>query len=140
MFPLRIADVNLEQHPNKARIAQQVSKFMIFETNTASCDGFPGAPDPLINALWRLGYGLTVAHSNFARALRYIGGRNVYYNVSWFLFEVIKRHSLVCSLSPGAPKPDHLLPMDSQPMGTILKTVTYTSGPFVKVRCTTPSP
>ena len=74
--------VNLvEQYLAGAQTAQQVGKpFMMFETNTASCGGFPGISDAFVAALWGLDYGLTMAHSNFTGALWHVGGQNTYYN------------------------------------------------------------
>lgn len=54
----------------------------MFETNTASCGGFPGISDSYGAALWALDYGLQMAYSNFSEALLHVGGQNVYYNVS----------------------------------------------------------
>ena len=54
----------------------------MFETNTASCGGFPGISDSYGSALWALDYGLQMAYSNFSEALFHVGGQNVYYNVS----------------------------------------------------------
>ncbi len=46
--------------------AQQAGKqFMMFETNTASCGGFPGVSDSFGSALWAVDYGLQMAYSNF---------------------------------------------------------------------------
>ena len=84
MFLTHTTGVNLlQQYLNTARIAQEVGKpFMMFETNTASCGGFPGISDAFVGALWGLDYGLTMANSNFTGALWHVGGQNVYYNVS----------------------------------------------------------
>jgi hypothetical protein len=71
----------------------------MFETNSASCGGFPGISDSFGGALWALDYGLQVyyfhlkcsyynlirlqmAYSNFSGALLHVGGQNVFYNVS----------------------------------------------------------
>ena len=63
--------------------AQQAGKqFMMFETNTASCGGFPGFSDSFGSALWAVDYGLQMAYSNFTGALLHIGGQDVSYNVS----------------------------------------------------------
>jgi hypothetical protein len=71
---------------NSSAIAQSLGKpFMMFETNTASCGGFPGVSNSFGAALWALDYGLTMAASNFSRALLHVGGQNVYYNVSMIL-------------------------------------------------------
>ena len=74
--------VNLiQQYSSAALTAQQLGKpFMMFETNTASCGGFPGVSDAFAAALWGLDYGLTMAYNNFTGALWHIGGQNVYYN------------------------------------------------------------
>jgi hypothetical protein len=56
-------------------------KLLMFETNTASCGGFPGISDSFGAALWGLDYSLQMAYSNFSGAMFHIGGQNVYYNV-----------------------------------------------------------
>lgn len=61
--------------------AQQNGKpFMVFETNTASCSGFPGISDSFGAALWALDWSLTMAYSNITGALFHVGGQNAYYN------------------------------------------------------------
>ncbi|KAF7974485.1 hypothetical protein HWV62_12034 [Athelia sp. TMB] len=66
---------------NSTAIAQATGKpFLMFETNTASCGGFPGISNAFGSALWGLDYGLQMAHSNFSGALFHVGGQNVYYN------------------------------------------------------------
>lgn len=55
---------------------------MMFETNTASCGGFPGASNSFGAALWGVDYGMQLAFSNFTHALLHVGGQNTYYNVS----------------------------------------------------------
>ncbi|OCH87689.1 glycoside hydrolase family 79 protein [Obba rivulosa] len=66
---------------NSTAIAQQAGKpFIMFETNTASCGGFPGISDSFGAALWALDYGLQMAYSNISHALLHVGGQNVYYN------------------------------------------------------------
>lgn len=63
--------------------AQTMQKpFVMFETNTASCGGFPGISDSFGAALWGADYGLQMAYSNFSGALFHVGGQNVFYNVS----------------------------------------------------------
>ncbi|KAK1225001.1 hypothetical protein PQX77_012070 [Marasmius sp. AFHP31] len=52
----------------------------MFETNTASCGGFPGISDSFGATLWLLDYGLQMAWGNFSGGLIHVGGRNVYYN------------------------------------------------------------
>ena len=52
----------------------------MFETNSASCGGFPGISDSFGAALWGLDYGMQMAYSNFSGALFHVGGQNVFYN------------------------------------------------------------
>ncbi|KAF9234870.1 glycoside hydrolase family 79 protein [Melanogaster broomeanus] len=62
--------------------AQTVGKpFVMFETNTASCGGFPGLSDSFTAALWAIDYGLQMAYVNFTSAMFHVGGQSVYYNV-----------------------------------------------------------
>ena len=73
----------IQPYLNSAMIAQQARKpFIMFETNSASCGGFPGISTSFGAALWALDYGLQMAYSNFSHALLHVGGQNVYYNVS----------------------------------------------------------
>jgi len=66
---------------NSTSIAQQANKpFIMFETNTASCGGFPGISNSFGAALWALDYGFQMAYSNFTSALLHVGGQNDYYN------------------------------------------------------------
>jgi hypothetical protein len=68
---------------NSTTIAQQYNKpFLMFETNTASCGGFPGISNSFASTLWVLDYGLQMGYSNFSGALLHVGGQSVYYNVS----------------------------------------------------------
>ncbi|KAJ7742690.1 glycoside hydrolase family 79 protein [Mycena maculata] len=70
-----------EPYLNSTAIAQTVGKpFLMFETNSASCGGFPGISDSFGGALWALDYGLQMAYSNFSGAMLHVGGQNVYYN------------------------------------------------------------
>jgi hypothetical protein len=55
--------------------------FLMFETNTASCGGFPGISDSFGAALWGADYGLQMAYSNFSGALFHVGGQGAFYNV-----------------------------------------------------------
>ncbi|KAG8908805.1 hypothetical protein FRB99_003043 [Tulasnella sp. 403] len=55
-------------------------QFMMMETNTASCGGFPGVSDSFGAALWGVDYALQMAYGNFTYALVHFGGQNVYYN------------------------------------------------------------
>ncbi|KAI0659526.1 glycoside hydrolase family 79 protein [Cubamyces menziesii] len=71
----------IQPYLNSAMIAQQAGKpFIMFETNSASCGGFPGISTSFGAALWALDYGLQMAYSNFSHALLHVGGQNVYYN------------------------------------------------------------
>ncbi|KII85080.1 glycoside hydrolase family 79 protein [Plicaturopsis crispa FD-325 SS-3] len=54
--------------------------FLMFETNTASCGGFPGVSDSFGSALWMADYALQMAYSNFSGALLHVGGQDDYYN------------------------------------------------------------
>ncbi|PIL25782.1 hypothetical protein GSI_11532 [Ganoderma sinense ZZ0214-1] len=66
---------------NSTALAQQWGKpFLLFETNTASCGGFPGISDSFTSALWGIDHALQLANSNFTGALFHFGGQNVSYN------------------------------------------------------------
>ena len=68
---------------NSTNIAQAAGKpFLMFETNSASCGGFPGISQSFGATLWALDYGMQMAYSNFSGAMLHVGGQNVYYNVS----------------------------------------------------------
>ena len=70
------------QYINSTQVAQQAGKpFIMFETNSASCGGFPGISDTFAAALWGVDYALQMAHANFTQALFHFGGQNVSYNV-----------------------------------------------------------
>jgi hypothetical protein len=53
---------------------------MFFETNTASCSGFPGLSDSFGAALWSLDWAMTMATNGVTGALFHVGGQNSYYN------------------------------------------------------------
>ncbi|KAF7985563.1 hypothetical protein HWV62_3829 [Athelia sp. TMB] len=75
---------------NASTIAQSLGKPMImFETNTASCGGFPGLSDSYGSALWGLDYGLTMASSNFSEALLHVSGANDAYDRSPIFFSTL---------------------------------------------------
>ncbi|KAI0296999.1 glycoside hydrolase family 79 protein [Multifurca ochricompacta] len=57
-----------------------VKPMLMFETNTASCSGFPGISDSFGAALWGLDWAFTMAYNNFSTALFHVGGQNAYYN------------------------------------------------------------
>ncbi|KAF5353264.1 hypothetical protein D9756_008029 [Leucocoprinus leucothites] len=85
MFPTYLTHASgqsiVSSYLNSTIYAQQVGKpFVMFETNTASCGGFPGISDSFGAALWGVDYALTMAYSNFTGALFHVGGQNVYYN------------------------------------------------------------
>ncbi|KAJ7634934.1 glycoside hydrolase family 79 protein [Roridomyces roridus] len=66
---------------NAASIAHTANKpFLMFETNSASCGGFPGISNSFGATLWALDYGLQMAYGNFSGAMLHLGGQNVYYN------------------------------------------------------------
>ncbi|KAK0200670.1 hypothetical protein DFS33DRAFT_1266366 [Desarmillaria ectypa] len=66
---------------NSSSYAQSKGKpLVMFETNTASCGGFPGVSDSFGAALWGLDYAMQLAYSNFSGALMHVGGQGVYYN------------------------------------------------------------
>ncbi|KAG8980670.1 hypothetical protein FRB93_009077 [Tulasnella sp. JGI-2019a] len=54
--------------------------FVMMETNTASCAGFPGVSNSFASALWGIDYGMQMAYGNFSYALYHFGGQNAYYN------------------------------------------------------------
>ncbi|KAJ3727373.1 hypothetical protein DFJ43DRAFT_1001722 [Lentinula guzmanii] len=71
----------IQPYLNSTAYAQSKSKpFIMFETNTASCGGFPGISDVFGAALWGLDYGLLMAASNFSGGMFHVGGQSVYYN------------------------------------------------------------
>lgn len=72
----------------------------MFETNSASCGGFKGVSNVYGISLWGLDYGLQMAYSNFSHALIHVGGQDVYYNVSPFLYSVPE---LSLKLFPALP-------------------------------------
>ena len=65
--------------------------FLMFETNTASCGGFPGVSDAFVASLWSLDWAMQLAYSNFSMGLFHSGGQNNSYNVRTF---VSKKKSL----------------------------------------------
>ncbi|KAI9455294.1 hypothetical protein F5148DRAFT_1378092 [Russula earlei] len=66
---------------NSTAFAHQNGKpLMMFETNSASCSGFPGISNSFGAALWGLDWALTMAYNGFTSALFHVGGQNSYYN------------------------------------------------------------
>ncbi|KAH8827233.1 hypothetical protein DL96DRAFT_1464492 [Flagelloscypha sp. PMI_526] len=85
MFPVYLtheSPKNLAgQYAADTAFAHSKSKpFYMFETNTASCGGFPGVSDSFGAALWGLDYALHLAYTNFSGAMFHVGGQSVYYN------------------------------------------------------------
>jgi hypothetical protein len=76
------AAVNLvNPYHNSGRLAAAAGKpFIMFETNTASCGGFPGISNSFVAALWGVDYGMQMAYANFTHGMFHVGGQNVYYN------------------------------------------------------------
>ncbi|KAK0453921.1 glycoside hydrolase family 79 protein [Armillaria borealis] len=71
----------VQAYVNSGNYAQQKNKkLLMFETNTASCGGFPGISDSFGAALWGIDYSMQMAYSNFSGAMMHIGGQNVFYN------------------------------------------------------------
>ena len=86
-----------------SRRAREAGKPMyMFETNTASCGGFPGISDSFAAAIWMLDYGMQLAWGNFSGVLLHVGGQNVNYNVSICGLRILGNYVLlnviVCSL------------------------------------------
>ncbi|KAH9929444.1 uncharacterized protein B0H18DRAFT_1153432 [Fomitopsis serialis] len=66
---------------NSSQIANAAGKpFIMFETNSASCGGFPGVSDSFGAALWLTDYAMSMAAVGFNGALVHVGGQDVYYN------------------------------------------------------------
>ncbi|CAD6588899.1 MAG: hypothetical protein TREMPRED_005197, partial [Tremellales sp. Tagirdzhanova-0007] len=55
-------------------------EFIMLETNSASCGGFPGLSDSFGIALWMTDFALQMAWGNFSAAMLHVGGQDVYYN------------------------------------------------------------
>ncbi|TDL27070.1 hypothetical protein BD410DRAFT_783231 [Rickenella mellea] len=68
-------------YANAAATAQSLGKpFLMFETNTASCGGFPGLSNSFGAAMWAADYALQMAYYNFTTALLHVGGQSEFYN------------------------------------------------------------
>ena len=91
-------------YQNSGRLAAAAGKpFIMFETNTASCGGFPGISDSFTAALWGVDYGMQMAWANFTHGMLHVGGQNVVYNVSplfFSFFQGVCTDSLGSSCSP----------------------------------------
>ena len=84
------AQDTVKSYLNSGMLAQSLNKpLMMFETNTASCGGFPGIADAFGAALWGLDYALQLAYSNFSVAMFHSSGQNVSYNVCACCFDLI---------------------------------------------------
>ncbi|KAJ3552241.1 hypothetical protein NM688_g4255 [Phlebia brevispora] len=71
----------VQDYLSSTAFAQQKGKpFVMMETNTASCGGFPGVSDSFGAALWAIDYALQMAYGNFSGAHLHIGGMDVSYN------------------------------------------------------------
>ncbi|KAF5353171.1 hypothetical protein D9757_012643 [Collybiopsis confluens] len=71
----------VQPYLNSTAYAQSKGKkFLMMETNTASCGGFAGLSDSFGAALWVLDYSMQMAYGNFSGALLHVGGQNVFYN------------------------------------------------------------
>ncbi|KZP07019.1 glycoside hydrolase family 79 protein [Athelia psychrophila] len=81
-YTTHASGLNLVSHfLDTAVVARTAGKpLLMFETNTASCGGFPGISDTYGAALWGIDYGLTMAAVGFSGALLHVSGSNVYYN------------------------------------------------------------
>ncbi|KAH9834480.1 glycoside hydrolase family 79 protein [Rhodofomes roseus] len=66
---------------NSTHVASAAGKpFIMFETNSASCGGFPGVSDSFGATLWLADYAMSMAAAGFSSALVHVGGQDVYYN------------------------------------------------------------
>ena len=71
----------VSEYLNSTNFAQSKGKeLLMFETNTASCGGFPGISDSFGAALWGVDYALQMAAVNFSGSLFHVGGQSVAYN------------------------------------------------------------
>ncbi|KAF9223282.1 glycoside hydrolase family 79 protein, partial [Gyrodon lividus] len=60
--------------------ASQGKPFVMMETNTASCGGFPGISDSFGATMWGVDYALQMGVSGFWGGMMHVGGQDVYYN------------------------------------------------------------
>jgi hypothetical protein len=91
----------VSEFPGASDYAQSVGKpFLMFETNTASCGGFPGLSDSFGAALWGIDYALQLAYSNFSTVLFHVGGQSVYYNVCSTI-NLVVQHLIIVLFSPS---------------------------------------
>ncbi|KAF8154266.1 glycoside hydrolase family 79 protein [Crassisporium funariophilum] len=75
-----LAELVSHYYESTALAVQAQLPMIMFETNTASCGGFPGISDSYGAALWILDYGMQMAWANFTHGMLHVGGQNVFYN------------------------------------------------------------
>jgi len=140
MFPTYLTHQSgqniVSSYLNSTSYAQTVGKpFVMFETNTASCGGFPGISDSFGAALWALDYALTMAYSNFTGALFHVGGQNVFYNVcsQISLKNLYAKHFLMYSPSPVSYPVLWIVRLNTEQASQLLRltSLNSTSGPLV---------
>jgi len=69
------------EYLNSTQFARANGKeLLMFETNTASCGGFPGISNSFGAALWGVDYALQMAAVDFSGALFHVGGQSTSYN------------------------------------------------------------
>ncbi|CAE7105895.1 unnamed protein product [Rhizoctonia solani] len=69
------------QYITSSQMVQAAGKpFVLMETNTASCGGFPGISDSFAATMWTADLGLQFAFINFSQVLLHVGGQDTYYN------------------------------------------------------------
>lgn len=72
---------NVQTYLNSSLFSQQNNKpFLMFETNSASCGGFPGVSDSFGISLWMADYAMQMAYGNFSAAMLHVGGIDDTYN------------------------------------------------------------
>jgi hypothetical protein len=71
----------VSEYLNSTQFARANGKeLLMFETNSASCGGFPGISNSFGAALWGLDYALQMAAVDFSGALFHVGGQSTSYN------------------------------------------------------------
>lgn len=55
-------------------------RYLMMETNTASCGGFAGISDSFGAAIWGVDYAMTLVYNNFSGANFHVGGQQAFYN------------------------------------------------------------
>lgn len=77
------AQTLVQPYLNASAYAASVGKpFVMMETNTASCGGFPGLSDSFGAAMWTTDFALQMGVAGFWGTMLHVGGQDVYYNVS----------------------------------------------------------